>query len=63
MWCFFTGPAVKVLSMELVPPNKARTLFEHCSTHEEACLKVFHLVKVLPKLLSRKRRFCDMLEP
>ena len=77
--CFFTGPGLKVLSMELIPLNKepslhseyiqhhgygqsqppgssflARTLFEHWSTHKQACLEVRQLIKIMPKLLSRK---------
>ena len=27
------------------------------------CLEVFQLAKVMPKLLSRKRIFCELLEP
>ena len=40
-----------------------RTLFEHWSTHEQACLEVFQLIKVMPKLLIRKKIFCELLEP
>ena len=49
MVSFLTGPALKVLSMELVPPNKVH--------------RVFQLVKVKPKLLSGKRIFLMLLEP
>ena len=34
------------------PPRStfpARTLFEHWSTHEQACLEVFQLIKVMPE--------------
>ena len=37
-------------------PFPPRTLFEHWSTHEQAYLEVFQLIKVRPKLLSRVDR-------
>ena len=49
MVSFLTGPALKVLSMDLVPPNKVHL--------------VFQLVKVKPKSLSGKRIFLRLLEP
>ena len=34
----------------------------HWPLHEQACLKVFQLVKVMSKSESRKRIFCELLE-
>ena len=44
--CFVTGPALNVLSMELVPPNKEIDWF--CPTHwKQQSLKLIHLIKII----------------
>ena len=40
--CFFTGPALKVLSMELVPPNKVHR--EEAQPGDSVSIRVGHAV-------------------
>ena len=48
------------------PPRSsfpAEMLFQHWSTHLQACLEVYQLVKVKPKSLTGKRIFPRLLYP